>query len=54
MRTKDIVYYNENDEIYFVSGISDFINYKCIKLSSVEIEGIFELHPSVFSATRNG
>lgn len=50
LHTKDIVYYDQVGEIYFVSRISDFINYGSIKLSPAEIEGILELHPSVLRA----
>jgi len=50
LHTKDIVYYDEEGEIYFVSRISDFINYKCCKISPAEIEGILETHPSVLNA----
>ncbi|XP_011689023.1 PREDICTED: luciferin 4-monooxygenase-like [Wasmannia auropunctata] len=50
LHTKDIVYYDKKGEIYFVNRISDFINYKSIKLSPAEIEGVLEIHPSVFHA----
>ncbi|XP_020290910.1 4-coumarate--CoA ligase 1-like isoform X2 [Pseudomyrmex gracilis] len=50
LHTKDIVYYDKDGEIYFVSRISDFINYGSIKLSPAEIESVLELHPSVLNA----
>jgi len=49
LHTKDIMYYDEVDEIYFVR-ISDFINYGSIKLSTAEIKIILELHSSVLKA----
>jgi len=49
LHTKDIMYYDEMDEIYFVR-ISDFINYGSIKLSTAEIKIILELHSSVLKA----
>lgn len=45
-----IVYYDEEDKIYYVSRISDFINYISIKLSTRKIEGVFKLQPSVLKA----
>ncbi|XP_018350298.1 PREDICTED: uncharacterized protein LOC108753314 [Trachymyrmex septentrionalis] len=50
LHTKDIMYYDEEGEIYFVSRLSDFINYRSIKLSPAEIEGILEIHPSILNA----
>ncbi|KAL6256354.1 hypothetical protein P5V15_012471 [Pogonomyrmex californicus] len=50
LHTKDIGYYDEEGEIYFISRISDFINYRSIKLSPVEVEGVLEIHPSVLHA----
>lgn len=50
MHTKDIVYYDEEGEIYFVNRISDFINHRSINVSPAEIEGILEIHPSVLNA----
>ncbi|XP_012221981.2 luciferin 4-monooxygenase-like [Linepithema humile] len=50
LHTKDIVFYDEEGEIYYVSRISDFINYISIKLSPTEIEGVLKLHPSVLKA----
>ncbi|XP_077265597.1 luciferin 4-monooxygenase-like isoform X2 [Temnothorax americanus] len=50
LHTKDIVYYDEEGEIYFVSRNSDFINYGGIKLSPAEIEGVLETHSSVLNA----
>ncbi|EFN85797.1 Luciferin 4-monooxygenase [Harpegnathos saltator] len=50
MHTKDIGYYDENGEIFYVNRISDIINYKSINLSPAEIEGVLELHPSVLKA----
>ncbi|XP_014483122.1 PREDICTED: uncharacterized protein LOC106748773 [Dinoponera quadriceps] len=50
LHTKDIGYYDEKGEIFFVNRISDFINYKTINLSPAEIEGVLELHPSVLKA----
>ncbi|XP_071648741.1 luciferin 4-monooxygenase-like isoform X2 [Temnothorax longispinosus] len=50
LHTEDIVYYDEEGEIYFVSRNSDFINYGGIKLSPAEIEGVLETHSSVLSA----
>ncbi|KAG5348319.1 LUCI monooxygenase, partial [Acromyrmex charruanus] len=50
LHTKDIMDYDEEGEIYFVSRLSDFINYRSIKLSPAEIESILEIHPSVLKA----
>ncbi|XP_028047842.2 luciferin 4-monooxygenase isoform X2 [Monomorium pharaonis] len=50
LHTKDIAYYDEAGEIYFISRISDFINYNGCKISPTAIEGILEIHPSVFNA----
>lgn len=50
LHTKDIGYYDEKGEIFFVNRISDFINYKAIKLSPAEIERVLELHSSILKA----
>ncbi|XP_039315156.1 luciferin 4-monooxygenase isoform X2 [Solenopsis invicta] len=50
LHTKDIVYYDEDGEIFFVSRISDFISVSSCKVSPAEIEGILETHPSVLNA----
>jgi len=41
--------YDDKGKIYFVR-LSDFINYRSIKLSSAEIKDILEMHPSILKA----
>jgi len=41
--------YDDKGKIYFVK-LSDFINYRSIKLSSAEIKDILEMHPSILKA----
>lgn len=47
MHTGDLGYYDDDGEIFLVDRISEFINYRAIKISPAEIEALIQQHPAV-------
>ncbi|XP_029676660.1 luciferin 4-monooxygenase-like [Formica exsecta] len=47
LHTGDIGYYDDDGEIFLVDRISEFINYRAIKISPAEIETLIQQHPAV-------
>lgn len=47
LRTGDLGYYDQDGEIFLVDRLSEFINYRSIKVSPAEIEALLQSHPSV-------
>jgi crotonobetaine/carnitine-CoA ligase len=51
LHTGDLVYYDENDYLYFVDRKSDNMRRRGENISSFEVERVVESHPSVLEAT---
>ncbi|XP_018357536.1 PREDICTED: 4-coumarate--CoA ligase-like [Trachymyrmex cornetzi] len=47
LHTGDLGYYDDDGEIFLVDRISEFINYRAIKISPAEIEVLIQQHPAV-------
>jgi len=47
LHTGDLGYYDDDGEIFLVDRISEFINYRAIKISPAEIEALIQQHPAV-------
>lgn len=48
LHTGDLGYYDNDGEVFLVDRISEFINYRAIKISPAEIEALIQQHPAVF------
>lgn len=47
LHTGDLGYYDDDGEIFLVDRMSEFINYRAIKISPAEIEALIQQHPAV-------
>ncbi|XP_012222074.1 luciferin 4-monooxygenase-like [Linepithema humile] len=47
LHTGDLGYYDDDGEIFLVDRLSEFINYRAIKISPAEIEALIQQHPAV-------
>ncbi|XP_018350299.1 PREDICTED: luciferin 4-monooxygenase-like [Trachymyrmex septentrionalis] len=47
LHTGDLGYYDDDGEIFLVDRMSEFINYRAIKISPAEIEVLIQQHPAV-------
>ncbi|XP_071648740.1 uncharacterized protein [Temnothorax longispinosus] len=47
LHTGDLGYYDDEGEIFLVDRMSEFINYRAIKISPAEIEALIQQHPAV-------
>ncbi|XP_025158095.1 4-coumarate--CoA ligase 2-like [Harpegnathos saltator] len=47
LHTGDLGYYDNDGEIFLVDRMSEFINYRAIKISPAEIEALIQQHPAV-------
>jgi len=47
LHTGDLGYYDDDGEIFLIDRMSEFINYRAIKISPAEIEALIQQHPAV-------
>jgi len=47
LHTGDLDYYDNDGEIFLVHRLSEFINYRAIKISPAEIKALIQQHPAV-------
>lgn len=47
LHTGDLGYYDDAGEIFLVDRMSEFINYRAIKIPPAELEALIQQHPAV-------